>query len=256
MRWLVAPLALLLLSGCLVTRGRYEQATARADRLQDVLDQRRGELADQTRTLEQLRELFQLERTSTESERVELLEEIEDSRARTERLVAELSEERSVREARDAEISDVKGSYESLVESLEGEVEAGRVEIHELRGRLQVRALEQILFDAGSAALRPGGERVLTKVAGEVGKLAGHTIVVEGHTDSAPIATALYPSNWELSCARASAVARFLVSAGVDARLVSASGRAEFEPVADNGSAEGRSQNRRIEIILVPESGE
>ena len=77
-----------------------------------------------------------------------------------------------------------------------------------------------------------------------------HPIVVEGHTDNVPISSAQFPSNWELSTARATTVVRFLISRGLDRNRLSASGYADLHPIASNATAAGRELNRRVEIVL------
>lgn len=77
-----------------------------------------------------------------------------------------------------------------------------------------------------------------------------HNVVVVGHTDSVPISSARFPSNWELSSARAGSVVRYLQANGVDGRRLRAVGYADTQPLADNASAEGRARNRRVELVL------
>lgn len=103
--------------------------------------------------------------------------------------------------------------------------------------------------------INPDGRTVLAHVAEQIGRISGHRVRVEGHTDSLPISTERFPSNWELSAARAAGVARFLVESGLDPAKLTAAGRGEFHPIATNDSAKGRARNRRIEIVLVPEDG-
>jgi len=107
-----------------------------------------------------------------------------------------------------------------------------------------------VLFDSGSAALRPEGARVLGPIAASLRRLP-NPIRVEGHTDANPIATAQFPSNWELSGARASAVVRTLDAAGIPASRLQFSGFGETRPVVGNESAAGRAQNRRIEVLVM-----
>jgi chemotaxis protein MotB len=112
---------------------------------------------------------------------------------------------------------------------------------------------DDVLFASGTAALSGDARAVLAEIAGALGD-ASQQIVVEGHTDDQPTGTA-FPSNWELSSARATTVVRELVARyGIEAHRISASGRADTVPRADNGTAEGRASNRRVEIIVsVPE---
>ncbi len=104
-------------------------------------------------------------------------------------------------------------------------------------------------FPSGSAEVNPQSIPMLKVLVDQLPELP---IRVEGHTDNVPISTALYATNWELSTARASAIARFVIGRGhIDPRMMSAAGYAEFHPVASNDTPEGRTQNRRVDIILL-----
>jgi chemotaxis protein MotB len=121
----------------------------------------------------------------------------------------------------------------------------------ERRG-LVVRVLtDNLLFDSGSATLQPGADQLLTEVAQLLNLDPSHPITVEGHTDNQPIATAQFPSNWELSTSRATNVVRFLISRGVNRYRLGAVGYADLHPIASNATAGGRAQNRRVEIVLM-----
>jgi chemotaxis protein MotB len=108
-----------------------------------------------------------------------------------------------------------------------------------------------VLFDSGAAELKPASTPVLTKVGEILRKEGAHQIMVEGHTDTVPISGSLFPTNWELSTARASRVVRFLIGSGVTQRRLSAAGYAALHPLATNRTADGRSRNRRVEIVLL-----
>lgn len=105
-----------------------------------------------------------------------------------------------------------------------------------------------ILFPAGSATMSGQGLRIMKKIANVLSQFRYH-IKIAGHTDTTPIRTALYPSNWELSADRACEVVRFLTSQGINPQMMSAVGYSEYHPIATNDTNEGRSQNRRVEII-------
>lgn len=113
---------------------------------------------------------------------------------------------------------------------------------------------DRILFKSGEAELLPEGKRVLGIVGGALKPRVElfKTAQVEGHTDAAPIKTAKYPSNWELSSARATSVVRFFQDEKyIDAKILSANGYAEFRPI-DKGSGDtARQRNRRVELVLV-----
>jgi chemotaxis protein MotB len=119
----------------------------------------------------------------------------------------------------------------------------------ERRG-LAIRVLtDSLLFTSGSAALDPRGAPLLSEIAGLLNVDHLHPVAVEGNTDDVPIAGS-YPSNWELSTARASTVVRFLIGRGVDPGRLSAAGYAEQHPIASNATAAGRALNRRVEIVM------
>ena len=125
---------------------------------------------------------------------------------------------------------------------------------------LVIRLLtDDVVFDSGSATLKPEAAPLLAKISALVNVDASHPISVGGHTDDVPIATGRFPSNWELSAARAAGVARFLTGHGVAATRLEATGVADQRPIATNTTEEGRSRNRRVEIALlrggVPEGG-
>ena len=124
-----------------------------------------------------------------------------------------------------------------------------RTEVRE-RG-LVVRLLtDGVFFDSGSANLKVGALPVLTRLGGILREEARHPIVVEGYTDDQPIQSAQFPSNWELSGARASGVVRQLLVEDVALGRLSTAGYAAQHPVSSNATPEGRSQNRRVEIVL------
>ena len=135
------------------------------------------------------------------------------------------------------------------------EIEQGQIVITELKGKLTVDVVDKILFDSGQAEIKPEGLAVLKRVVDILITVTDKTIRVEGHTDNVPIKGALakrYPTNWELSAARAITVTRYLEKEGLDPALLSAAAFGEYQPVADNETAEGRAKNRRIAIILLP----
>jgi chemotaxis protein MotB len=129
------------------------------------------------------------------------------------------------------------------------------VEIEQLRGQLTVRMLDKIVFRSGSATILPEGMAVIDKVV-EVLADSPDVIRVEGHTDDTPIGERLkakYPSNWELSAARASAVARYIETKHhINPKRLESLGFSEYHPVAPNDTPENKQRNRRVEIVLKP----
>jgi len=241
------------------TRSDFEAAVARSRSLEHELRRREGEMIQVRRrnaALTQVGSRLKLERESLDTERIELLGEIEELREEYEQLQAALRDEQRLREQRETEIQQLSGTYQNLVDELEREVSQGQVEIHQLRGRLQVRALDQILFPSGSSDIKPEGRELLRRIAAQLARIDDHRIRIEGHTDNVPISTERFPSNWELSVGRAVGVVRLLSSAGLPEKRLSAEGFGPYQPIDSNGSARGRARNRRIEIVLVPEPKE
>ena len=158
--------------------------------------------------------------------------------------------------AKEAEVSRLKSTYDKLVGELQEEIKKGDITITRVMDKLSVNLVEKILFDSGSAEIKPEGRNVLDRVGGILKSVTDKQIRIEGYTDNVPIGSRLtdrFPTNWELSAARAVNVVRHLSgSVGVSPRLLSAAGFAENHPVAAIKTQEGRAQNRRIEIVLLP----
>jgi chemotaxis protein MotB len=120
-------------------------------------------------------------------------------------------------------------------------------------GKLYVSLQEKLLFKSGSAEVDPKGKEALKSLASVLNTTTGITIDVEGHTDTIPM-TGKYEDNWALSTARATSIVRILIKDySVDPHIIIASGRSKYVPIADNSTNEGRSRNRRTEIILSPD---
>lgn len=124
----------------------------------------------------------------------------------------------------------------------------GQVKVEENEDGAVITIADLVLFQPGASSIKGGGLDVMTKIARVLAQFS-YPIKVAGHTDNIPISTDKYASNWELSANRASDVVRFLITQGIDPKLLSAQGYAEFRPIADNRTAKGRSRNRRIEIV-------
>jgi len=169
---------------------------------------------------------------------------------------AELDELTKSDKQKKEEIEKVDETYKALIDEMKKEIDEGNIEITNLRGELSVNVLDKILFDSGKTVIKPEGLAVLKRVGDILKGVEDKKIVVEGHTDNVPISPALksrFPTNWELSTARAVVVVRYLhEKVGIDPALLWASGVSEYHPVADNATGEGKARNRRIEIILKP----
>ena len=165
------------------------------------------------------------------------------------------AENASLVKAREEQVQKVSSTYESLLEKMKSEISQGQVTISELKGKLTVNMVDSILFDSGRAEVKKGGLEILGKVVSILKDVNDKSIRIEGHTDNVQISRALaqrYPTNWELSAARAINVARYLQDQGIDPGQLAAVAYGEWKPVATNDTAEGKAKNRRIEINLVP----
>ncbi len=247
--------AILALAGCVtLVDHRAEVARVRAlEHDRELTGAQLDEITLQVRHLERAGQNLEIEREALDEERMAILRELEQMRVGNLSIQEDLVREREIRLSRDAEIAELTGTYHNLVEQLESEIESGQIEIHQLRGRLQVRALDQILFDSGRTVIKPQGRKVLARVGQEIAMLDGHRVRVEGHTDSFAISTKRLASNWELSAARAVRVVRFMIEQGLAADKISAEGLGPYQPIDTNETRQGRARNRRIEIVLGPE---
>lgn len=141
----------------------------------------------------------------------------------------------------------------ALNKQLAAKLNQDEATISQLQGELKVVVLSDLLFAEGGYALNANGEKTLDKIAPTLATLSKQRIAVEAFTDNVPIGAALksrFPSNVELSSARADVVVRYLAKKGVPDRLMSAQGFGERHPVAGNDTADGRAKNRRVEIVI------
>ena len=249
-------------AGC-VSKSEYTKTVQAAEARQNALDAEnarlKGELADAGKRNDQLTaDRAQLERTLT-MKAGELGKTITDLRQRISTLEsdnARLTQEiADAQKAREEKVREVSSTYEQLVAKMKGEIDKGQVTISELKGKLTVNMVEAVLFDSGKAEVKSEGLVVLGKVIEILKTVNDKAIRIEGHTDNKPIVgplTQRYPTNWELSAARAITVSRYLQKQGIEPGSLSAAAFGEFKPVADNDTVEGRARNRRIEIVLVP----
>ncbi len=280
----------LLLSAC-VSKNTYQQKVIEADQLtQDVaqlnadsdkLRQDKVGLQDElsklnARLVEVLQQNSKLQRNllaaSAEQERKEgdisrhqqqinaLQEQLADMQQTNENLLATVEELQhqveKERIAREARLAKVKNTYDQLVSALEQEIKRGELTISNLEGQLSVNLQNKILFDSGRTEIRKEGQKVLQSLGDVLNKFPDKALQIEGHTDNVGISSRLvdkYPTNWELSTARATSVVHFLQDiVGLPGDRLVASGYSQYRPVASNQDEEGKALNRRIQILLVP----
>jgi chemotaxis protein MotB len=208
----------------------FSQSATSAQRERDDLTGAREELLARVSTLEQQKEAI------------------------ANRLEAQIA---SLSKQKEQELNRLRSTYDTLVTDLKSEIEQGQVTITKLADRLSVSMVDKILFASGEADITAQGVKVLERVGKVLKNTENKVIRVEGHTDNVPVSSRLaekFSTNWELSTARATNVARFLQdTVGVAPARLEAVGLSEFHPVATNKTAVGRSRNRRIEIALLPD---
>lgn len=129
-------------------------------------------------------------------------------------------------------------------------VKEGKVRVTQSNRGITVEINASVLFAPGQAVLEENSTRTLRAVA-QVVRDAGHAIQVEGHTDNVAIQNATFPSNWELSTARASSVVRLFIDSGVGATRLTALGYGEYRPAESNDTPEGRARNRRVTVTML-----
>ncbi len=276
-------LALLLLSAC-VSKNTYQQKVNEADLLsRDV-----AELSSEREQLRQDKTELQDERSRLNARLVEVLQQ--NSKLQRDLLAAQANQERqegnlsrhqqqladmqqtndqllaTIEElnqqlekekiAREARLAKVKNTYDQLVGALEDEIKRGEVTISNLEGKLSVNMLNKILFDSGKAEVKASGQKALRSLGDVLNNFPDKALRIEGHTDNVQISSRLierYPSNWELSTARAANIVHYLQDqASVPGQRLAVCGYSEYQPVASNEEPDGRAQNRRTEIVLVP----
>ncbi len=201
-----------------------------------------AEATAQQKELAQKVEVLETDKTALEAEKTALVA-----------AKAELSKDV---QTKTGELAQLKGTYDKLEEKMKDEIAKGDISLSQDGGKLRVGLVDKLLFDSGEAQISKRGESVLGRVGAVLAAIDDKQIQVSGHTDKTPISEKLapqFPTNWELSAARATNVVRFLSEkAGVPAERLVASGYGEHHPVASNKSAAGRARNRRIEILLTP----
>jgi chemotaxis protein MotB len=246
-RTAIAAAALVLaatgLTGC-VTASKYRELEAERDILhteQDRLTQDVAKLQEQLAQLQSETDALTAKRDSLRAEGDSLRQErdaLEDERD-------------ALKKSKDETVS----RYDAVVSQLSQEVKKGSLQIKRYKNMLTVDVADKIFFASGSAEIKESGKAVLKKVGKALAQYNDKVIRVVGHTDNVPLTPASrkqFPTNWELSVARATTVVRFHQDeCKINPERLVAAGRGPYQPVASNDSPESRQKNRRIEIMLL-----
>lgn len=239
----IAVIAAGLIAGGCVSSGTFKKMEAQKNDEIAALKQQQSTLEGQKQSLE-----------TGNSDLKKQIASLEQDKTAMEQQVGSLQHEKDAMAAAGRQ---QQQQYEALVKGLSSEVEQGQLQVRQYQNMLAVDLAEQIFFDSGRAALKTGGKDVLKKVGEALKGYENKIIRVVGHTDNVPLAKSLqatFPTNWDLSVARATTVVRFLQEVGVPPERMVPAGRSEYDPVAPNDTPEGRQKNRRIEILLIDKS--
>lgn len=160
--------------------------------------------------------------------------------------LADVQKRKAAAEARIQEFRDLLARFKTLID-------AGKLKVRIVDGKMVVELATDVLFQSGSAVLSAEGKAAVTEVANVLKTIPDREFQIAGHTDNVPIRTAQYRSNWDLAFDRAHSVLKTMTEAGMPQTSISAASYGEFQPRAPNADDAGRAQNRRIEIIVVPD---
>jgi len=248
-----AALVTLLAAGC-VTQGEFDKLQSEKNQEIASLQSSRSALEQQVRNLESQRDSLEKQRDTLTKEKDSLTRENDSLAKQRDSLTQQVAALDAQRTQLQATEKQSEAHYDALLANLSEELRKGQLQVRQLKGMLTVDVAEQLFFDSGRANLKDTGKQVLQKVAESLKGYEDKAIRIVGHTDNVPITKGLqkvFPSNWELSAARATTVVRFLQDAGIAPERLVATGRAEYAPVSPNDTTEGRQKNRRIEITLI-----
>lgn len=229
-----ALLVLLGLSGC-VKRSDYDKKVQEAEAARQEAEAAKAKLADDEQQIGQLKSSLGIAQSQAMSD---------DQKAQLE------DAKRAVQEAQERGklLTDLEAKFKRMID-------AGNLKVTTRHGRVVLQLHNDVLFDKGTADVNAAGKQAIGQVAATLRSVNGRRFQVAGHTDNAPITAETkkaYPTNWELSTARAISVVNLLVSEGVDPSELSAAGYGPYDPIASNATLEGQAKNRRIEITVVP----
>lgn len=199
---------------------------------------------------------LEAERTRLEAERKTLQDNLVSTTKDRGKLKASLDEMQKAMEEmrqRQTEQRQRLQEFEDLTKRFKKLTDAGALTVQFVDGKMVVSLGSDVLFPSGSAKLSKAGMDAIKEVTTQLKAIPGKRYQIEGHTDNIPIATATFPSNWELASARALNVTRTMIEAGMPPERVSAASFGDTSPRQSNETTEGKAANRRIAIVVVPD---
>lgn len=254
MRIVVVTVALALLVAC-VPKGRYTEAIEANAELAGQVEMLQGQISDQETALLRLQSQAEAAQAALEQTNLKLAAKVAEAGALAEDIEA-MKQALAEAELRKARADASLAAYRDLVDRFQTLIDAGTLRVKIVDGRMVVELATDILFPPGSSTLSKGGRKALSEVAVVLSEIPGRDYQVAGHTDNVPIRTDRFPSNWHLGASRAIAVVKVLEKSGLSTDRISAASFGEFQPVDTNRTAQGKANNRRIEIVVVPDLSE
>ncbi|MDF2437474.1 MAG: OmpA/MotB domain protein [Bacteroidota bacterium] len=239
---------------------RYRKALAERDSLCSLSKQQITELGSLNQNIEGLKKEYENLKSSSGNTVANLSGDLKNKQSELEKKERDLQE----KEAKLKDLQGIINRQDSIMNALTNTVKKALLGFNpdELTvtmrdGKVYVSMSDKLLFKSGSPDVESKGKEALKKLAEVLNKNTDVSIAIEGHTDNVPIKTAQFKDNWDLSTARATNVVRLLTDEyGMDAKKLTAAGKGEFSPIADNSTTEGKAKNRRTEIVLSPKLDE
>jgi chemotaxis protein MotB len=228
-------LAALALCACGVPSAEYDAKSKEAEASKQQVTQLQQQLANDEQQITQLKNSLGLAQSAA------ITDEQKAALEEAKKAIAEAQERGKL-------VDDLQTKFKRMID-------AGHLKVITRHGRVVLQLHNDVLFDPGEADIKPAGKQAIAEVAATLRSVGGKRFQVAGHTDTQAITSdkkKQFPTNWELSTARAISVVKLLTSEGVDPTVLSAAGYGPYDPVASNATADGQAKNRRIEITLVP----
>jgi len=264
------PLALLLFTSACVKKSEFEALQAKSAAREQALD---SELASERQRAVGLDEALRSEQAKASAQADEIarlnteLEAAKKTQLEQQRQITEMVHDSSKlkssiheMEAALAALNEQKrqteariNEYRKLLASFQALIDAGKLKVKVVNGRMIVELPSDVLFASGSIELSEGGKTSISEIGTILATMKDRQFEVDGHTDDQPIKSARFPNNWWLASGRAIAVAEILIKSALSPTAVNAASFGEFRPITSNATPQGRALNRRIEIVLVPD---
>lgn len=246
------PIVLLAASiGCGISKKEHDRLT------KEALDQQKAAFDAEMKKMQEAHS----SELASKQQRIENLEadmnklgvDMKQSQSEMSNQLASAQQQLELLRKRQEEAEKEAATFRSMAEKLKSMIDAGKLQVVNRKGRMTLKLPDEILFPAGSKRLKKEGREALVSVIEVLKGVPDREFLIAGHTDNVPVGKASgFRSNWDLSTARAVEVVNLMVENGMTPQNVAAAGFGEFDPIGDNTTPEGRQQNRRLEIILMP----